>query len=172
MRSDFFSRRIAAPFGVPFFLRLLFGGLLCASLAVSAADDVTTQVLAGSDFKSAHDALIETIEAEGLVVSAVVPFNGMLVRTAKDLAQEASPFAEAEIVQFCSSLLAWQMVTEDPAQLSLCPLSIAIYAKTVEPGKIMLAYRSPGRGSPARAKGDDLLRRVVARAAELARMRW
>lgn len=172
MLSDFFSRRIAAPFGVPFFLRLLFGGALCASLAVSAAEDVATQMLAGSDFKSAHDALIETIEAEGLVVSAVIPFNGMLARTAKDLAQEASPFAEAEIVQFCSSVLAWQMITEDASQLSLCPLSIAIYAKAVEPGRVMLAYRSPGRDSPARARGDDLLRRVVARAAELARLRW
>lgn len=172
MRSDFFSRRIAAPFGVPFFLRFFLAGLLCASLCASAADDVSSHLLVGSDFKSAHDALIETIEAEGLVVSAVIPFNGMLARTAKDLAQEASPFAEAEIVQFCSSVLAWQMVAEDAAQLSLCPLSIAIYAKAVEPGKIMLAYRSPGRGSPARAKGDDLLRRVAARAAELARLRW
>ena len=172
MLSKRFSRRIAAPFGVPFFLRFLMIGWFCASLSVSAAEDVSTQLLAGSDFKSAHDAVIETIEAEGLVVSAVIPFNGMLARTAKDLSHETSPFAEAEIVQFCSSVLAWQMITEDASQLSLCPLSIAIYAKVVEPGKIMLAYRSPGRASPARAKGDDLLRRVVARAAELARLRW
>lgn len=172
MLSDFFSRRIAAPFGVPFFLRLFFAGLLCASLSVSAADDVSKQVLIGSDFRSAHEALIEAIEAEGLVVSAVIPFNGMLVRTAKDLAQEASPFAEAEIVQFCSSILAWQMVTEDAGQLSFCPLSIAIYALEKEPGKVMLAYRLPGRDTPGRAKADDLLRRLAARTVELARLRW
>jgi uncharacterized protein (DUF302 family) len=133
---------------------------------------VATRVLAGSDFRSAHDALIETIEAEGLVVSAVIPFNSMLARTAKDLAQEASPFAEAEIVQFCSSILAWQMVTEDAGQLSLCPLSIAIYALAKEPGKVMLAYRFPGRGTPGRAKADDLLRRLAERTVELARLRW
>lgn len=141
-------------------------------MGVSAADDVATRVLAGSDFRSAHDALIETIEAEGLVVSAVIPFNSMLARTAKDLAQEASPFAEAEIVQFCSSILAWQMVTEDAGQLSLCPLSIAIYALAKEPGKVMLAYRFPGRGTPGRAKADDLLRRLAERTVELARLRW
>lgn len=173
MLSDFFSRRIAAPCGVPFFLRLFFAGLLlCVNPSVSASDDVSTRVLTGSDFRSAHDALIETIEAEGLVVSAVIPFNGMLARTAKDLAQDASPFAEAEIVQFCSSVLAWQMVAEEPGQLSLCPLSIAIYAMATEPGKIMLSYRLPGSGSPARAKADDLLRRLAERAAELARLRW
>ena len=153
-------------------MRLFFAGLLCVSLGVSAADDVATRVLAGSDFRSAHDALIETIEAEGLVVSAVIPFNSMLARTAKDLAQEASPFAEAEIVQFCSSILAWQMVTEDAGQLSLCPLSIAIYALAKEPGKVMLAYRFPGRGTPGRAKADDLLRRLAERTVELARLRW
>lgn len=173
MRSDFFSRRIAAPFGVPFFLRWLFAGLLIGlSIGAFAADDVSKQVLVGSDFRSAHDALIEAIEADGLVVSAVIPFNGMLARTAKDLAQEASPFAEAEIVQFCSSVLAWQIVAEDAGQLSLCPLSIAIYAMAGEPGKILLAYRSPGRDSPARAKADDLLRRLAARTAGLARLRW
>jgi uncharacterized protein (DUF302 family) len=173
MPSDFFSRQIAAPFGVPFFLRFIFAGMLfCGAAGVSAEDDVTKQFLASSDFQSAHDALIETVEAEGLVVSAVIPFNGMLARTAKDLAQGPSPFAEAEIVQFCSSALAWQMVTEEASQLSLCPLSIAIYAKADEPGKVMLAYRSPGRSSPARAKADELLRRLAERAAGLARLRW
>lgn len=172
MRSDFFSRRISAPFGVPFFLRFLFSGLLCLSLGATAADDVTKMHLTGSDFRSAHDALIETIEADGLVVSAVIPFNGMLARTAKDLAHEASPFADAEIIQFCSSVLAWQMVTEEASQLSLCPLSIAIYALASDPKTVMLAYRSPGRISEGRAKADDLLRRLTARAAELARLRW
>src|SRR5574343_1322446 len=155
MPSDFFSRRIAAPFGVPFFLWFFCLALWGAPDDVCAAEDVVTQVLIGSDFKSAHDALIEAIEADGLVVSAMVPFNGMLIRTAKDLAQEASPFVEAEIIQFCSSVLAWQMIAEDPAQLSMCPLSIAIYATATESGKIMMAYRSPGRASVARARGED-----------------
>lgn len=173
MPSKLSLRQLAAPFGVPFFLCCLLAGMLPGSGGSAlAADDVLKGGLPGSDFRSAHDALIETVEADGLVVSAVIPFNGMLARTAKDLSHEASPFADAEIIQFCSSVLAWQMVAEDAGQLSLCPLSIAIYTKAADPGRVMLAYRSPGRETPARAKADDLLRRLTERAAELARLRW
>lgn len=172
MPSKLSLRQLAVPFGVPFFLCCLLAGMLAGGGSALAADDVFKRGLPGSDFRSAHDALIETVEAEGLVVSAVIPFNGMLARTAKDLSHEASPFADAEIIQFCSSVLAWQMVAEDAGQLSLCPLSIAIYTKAADPGRVMLAYRSPGRATPARAKADDLLRRLAERAAELARLRW
>jgi uncharacterized protein (DUF302 family) len=152
--------------------------LLCLPLAAGlsqplwAAADVEQRLVVAADFTAAHEALVEAIEGEGLVVSAVIPYNRMLARTAGDLARTASPYAEAEIVQFCSTLLAWQLIEEDPAQIALCPLSIAIYVRRDEPGQVVLAWRMPGQGSAGRVKAGELLRRLAERATGLARQRW
>jgi len=165
-----------ASFGTPFLLRMAHWILLvfafCLIPDVFAADDVQTMVVVGSDFPSTREALIEAIEAEGLVVSASIPFNDMLARTAHDLARTASPFAHAQIIQFCSSVLAWQLLSEDVTQVALCPLSISVFATTAEPDKVILAYRLPGQATPARRKAESLLQRLVQRSAELARLRW
>ena len=167
---------LLAPFGAPFFLRsapcLLLGLACCLGSPALAADDVATKVVADSDFQATHEAVVEAIEAEGLVVSAVIPFNQMLARTAGDLGKAASPFAGAEIVQFCSSQLAWQLLEEDVSQIGLCPLSIAVYTTSAEPARVVLAWRGPGQGSAGRGRAEKLLRRLVDRAAELARLRW
>ena len=133
---------------------------------------MASKVVVGSDFRSAHDALVEAIESEGLVVSAVIPFNDMLTRTADDLARASSPLVNAEIVQFCSSVLAWQLLEEEASQIALCPLSIAIYVRRTDPDKVTLAYRLPGNATPGRIRAEKLLTRVVRRSAELARLRW
>lgn len=146
--------------------------ILGISADALAADDVARQQITGGDFQSAHDALIEVIEAEGLVVSAVIPFNRMLERTAAALDYQESPYVDAEVVQFCSSALAWQLITEDPGQLTLCPLSVVVYVLRGEPGKVVLAYRSPGRATTGRSRAEALLHRLVDRAAELARLKW
>lgn len=162
-----------APFGAPFFFRVLL--LVWALFGASAngwADELIVRTPLQGDFAAAHEALIESIEAEGLVVGTVLPFNRMLERTADALDKSASPFAEAEIVQFCSSVLAWQLVAEDPAQLAWCPLSVALYVEAGEPWKVTMAYRSPGRGSPGKAKADDLLRSLSQRVIKLTRLRW
>lgn len=170
------SYRLQAPFGAPFFLGLAQRLLLLAALsfapALRAADDIERLPVAGSDFRAVHEGLIEAIEAEGLVVSAVIPFNAMLARTGGDLGQGASPYAQAEIVQFCSSLLAWQLIEEDAGQVALCPLSIAVFALRGETERVTLAWRRPGQGSPGRLKAETLLRRLAERAAELGRLRW
>lgn len=173
LRQVFSSNLFRVPFGVPYFFILTFFLVaLGVSGGVVAADDVATRQITGGDFQSTHEALIEVIESEGLVVSAVIPFNRMLERTATQLDYAASPFVNAEVVQFCSSALAWQMITEDVSQLAMCPLSIVVYSTRAEAGKVVLAYRSPSRATPGRAKADDLLRRLVERAAELARLKW
>lgn len=176
MRQTLSSCKNLAPCGAPFFLRrvrrLLATLGCCICLGAAAADDVASTVVAGGDFQSVHEALIEVIEGEGLVVSAVIPFNQMLARTAGDLGRAASPFAQAEIVQFCSSLLAWQLLEEDPDQIALCPLSIAVYTTAADAGRVTLAYRRPGPGSAGRGRAENLLRRLVDRSAELGRLRW
>ncbi|MBU1365827.1 MAG: DUF302 domain-containing protein [Gammaproteobacteria bacterium] len=134
------------------------------------ADDTVLVTVSNSDFRTAHDGLVEAIESEGLVVGSILPFRDMLARTA--VGGGAIPYGEAEIIQFCSSLLAAELVREDPRQLTLCPLSIALYSLAENPTGIHLAYRSPGDSTAGRRRAESLLQRIVRRAAELARLRW
>lgn len=135
-------------------------------------EDVVATPVPGADFASTHEALIEAIEGEGMVVGAIIPVNAMLARTAGDLARPGSPYAAAEIVQFCSAALAWRMIEEAAEQLALCPLSVVIYASVAEPGRIVLAYRSPGDASAGRRQAEAVLRRLVRRTLDVARLRW
>jgi len=148
---------------------LLFLSLLCLSNA-SFADDTVVVKVANSDFRTAHDGLIEAIESEGLVVGSILPFRDMLARTA--VGDGTIPYGEAEIVQFCSSLLAAELVREAPAQLTLCPLSIALYTLAGNSSEIRLAYRSPGDSTAGRQRAESLLQRIIQRAAKLACLRW
>lgn len=148
---------------------LVFLSLLCLSLPAIADDAVVVRVGA-SDFRTAHDGLLEAIEGEGLVIGSILPFRDMLARTT--VGGSAIPYGEAEIVQFCSSVLAAELVSEDPAQLTLCPLSIALYSLVEDPSEIRMTYRSPGGSTAGRQRAESLLQRIVRRAAELARLRW
>lgn len=159
-------------FGAPNRASLFFlAFLLLVSLPVSSiADDAIVVRVSGSDFRTAHDGLIEAIESEGLVIGSVLPFRDMLARTV--VGGGTIPYGEAEIVQFCSSLLAAELVREAPAQLTLCPLSVALYTLAGDPSEIRLAYRSLGNSTAGRQRAESLLQRIVQRAAELARLRW
>lgn len=143
-------------------------GFLVLPAGTASGDEVRTLAVADAHVADVREAVIEAIESAGLVVSATVPFNRMLERTGEALGYGTNPYVEAEAVQFCSARLAWQLVTEDPSQLALCPMSIAIYATTAEPKVVRLAYRSPGPGTPGRQRGEQLLRELVEQAAELA----
>ena len=167
------SHLFRAPLGVPCFLRIFRLGLLLLWIGHGhAGDGVVSLAVEGSDFRATHEALVEAVEAEGLVVGAVIPFGRMLDRTAGAGEAVASPYAEAEIVKFCSAGIARQMVSEDPAQIAFCPLSVAIYVVAAEPDRVTMVYRATGGATPARAKADALLFRLVERAGELARLRW
>jgi len=170
----FSSHLFRAPFGVPFFLVILALAAWTLSFGhARAAESVVTVEIGGSDFQSAHDALVEAIEAEGMVVGAVLPFGDMLERTGRQARQgTAGPYRNAELVQFCSARLAHRMVDEDPGQIVFCPLTIAIYVTTADPSLVVMAYRVPGEETPARRQAGVLLARVVEQAARLARLRW
>jgi uncharacterized protein (DUF302 family) len=162
------SHLFGVPCGVPHFFWLLLVTLFISTPV--AADDTVVLRVTQSTFRAAHDGLIEAIESEGLVVGNVLPFRDMLTRTSRDVA--GIPYGEAEIVQFCSSLLAADLVREAPEQLTLCPLSIALYNLKDDAADIRLAYRSPGSATAGRQRAEALLQRIVRRAAELARLRW
>lgn len=150
-----------------FFLAFL---LLLGLSTPTTADDTVVVTVSNSDFRTAHDGLIEAIESEGLVVGSILPFRDMLARTA--VGGGAIPYGEAEIIQFCSSVLAAELVREDPRQLTLCPLSIALYTLVGKSSEIRLAYRSPGNSTAGRRHAESLLRGIIQRAAGLARLRW
>lgn len=120
-----------------------------------------------ADFQTAGESVREAIEGAGLVVTTVTHLNQMLVRTAGDLGKGKSPFVDAETIQFCSARLAWELVEESAMQVTFCPLSISVYSQVGVPGSV-IAWRSPGRESPARIRGDDLLRELAAKARLLA----
>lgn len=174
LRQVFCSHLLRAPFGVPFFFSALVALFLSGQAVAEEATppDIEIRQVIGSDFRATHDALVEAIEGEGLVVGAVIPFKQMLVRTEASRADVDMPYGEAEIIQFCSSGLAWQMIGEQASQLALCPLSIAIYSDIGKAEHITISWRSPGRSTPGRSKADDLLRRLVERTVRLARLRW
>jgi uncharacterized protein (DUF302 family) len=142
---------------------------LVVTLHATAAPDIPTQFVISSDFPLAREALVEVIEAEGLVVSAVIPFGAMLKRTGSALGKKGSPYAQLEIVQFCSARIAWLLVEEDVSQTALCPLSINIFSTVAEPDKVVFGYRSPGNLTPARLEATELLLKIVSRAVEVAR---
>ncbi len=169
----FSSHLFRAPLGVPFFLMVFAFMLVAFPGSPRAAEGIASTEIDGSDFQSAHDALVEAIEAEGMVVGAVLPFGEMLERTGKQAeGGDAGPYRHAELIQFCSAALAHKMVREDAAQIAFCPLSIAIYVPAANPSRVVVAYRTPGGGTPARTQAGDLLARLVSRAARLARLRW
>lgn len=142
---------------------LLVLGLFAAN--AMAASDIIAHPVAGSDFASARDAMIEAIEGEGLVVGAIIPFADMLVRTG---GESASPYRDAAVIQFCSSTLARQIVLEDPLQMAFCPMTVAIYVTKAQAEIVVIAYRAPPEGSAARRAAARLLEKLVGKAVELA----
>ena len=169
--SSLFRASCGAPAFFSIACWVLAALIFCQIPKAVAADDVRAIAVVNSDFSSAREALIESIEADGLVVSSLIPFGAMLERTASDLGKGASPYIDAEIIQFCSAHLARQLVEEAVAQIALCPLSIAVYRTRQAPEQVMYAYRLPGMGSAGRIGASRLLEKLVGRAIELARIR-
>lgn len=127
--------------------------------------DLVSLTLPTSDYERVRQALREAVEEQGLIFTPPNAFGEMLERTGKDLDQGESPYGQAEIFQFCSAVLSWQLVKEDPAQIGRCPLSIALYTLRQASGTVHLVYRSPGEGSPGLHQAGALLQRIVTRTA-------
>lgn len=146
-------------------LILSFWLLLAVSSGALATDLHSLKF--NADFQTTGEAVREAIEGAGLVVTAVIPLNQMLVRTAGDLGKGKSPFVDAETIQFCSARLAWELAEENAVQLVFCPLSLTVYSQPGVAGSV-ITWRSPGRDTPARIRGDDLLRALASKAHLLA----
>jgi uncharacterized protein (DUF302 family) len=123
---------------------------LCLAAAAAGAQPVVSYVKQGARFEEVRDDLRQAIESRGLVLDYQSHIGTMLERTGKDLGSGPSPFVDAQVLQFCSAAATRAMVQADPANVVLCPYSIAVYATRARPDQVVVSYRRPTRpGAPA-----------------------
>lgn len=148
-------------------LRLLLA-LLCLTLpGFARAGDLHTRPLATGDYPLARQVLVESIEDEGLVLSAISNFGEMLRRTDPDVGHGAGQrYIHAEVFAFCSVAVAAKLVLEAAERIAYCPLTIALFQESVT-APVRLAFRPPGGDSPGARAGLALLERLAARVEDL-----
>lgn len=117
--------------------------------------------LAGYELRDVRQALFDAIESQGLKVGTVLPFGQMLERGRQAAGVTQTVYRHAEIVQFCSAQVAWQLVLENPDFIARCPLAVAIYQPDSQPDKVVLVYRSPGEDVAGARDAGRLLQRIV-----------
>jgi uncharacterized protein (DUF302 family) len=149
------------------FLVALLASLCSAALAADPHPVVTYSKKA--QFDAVRDDLKLAIEAKGLVIDYHSFVNKMIERTGKDLGSTRKVYADAQAFVFCSAALSRKMMEADPANASMCPYSITVYASAQEPDKVYVAYRRPWRpdgsaASKAALKEVEALLDGIARA--------
>ena len=121
-------------------------------------------------FEDVRDDLKLAIEAKGLVIDYQSFVNRMLERTGKDVGSARKLYADAQAFVFCSAALSRKTMEADPANASLCPYSMMVYATAREPEKVFVSYRRPWRpdgsaASKAALKEVEALLEGIAREA-------
>jgi len=121
-------------------------------------------------FEDVRDDLKLAIEAKGLVIDYQSFVNRMLERTGKDVGSARKLYLDAQAFVFCSAALSRKTMEADPANMAMCPYSIAVYTTAKEPGKVHVAYRRTWRpdgsaASKAALKEVEALLDAIAREA-------
>ena len=96
-------------------------------------------------FEDVRDDLKLAIEGRGLVIDYQSFVNRMLERTGKDVGSARKLYADAQAFVFCSAALSRKAMEADPANASLCPYSIMVYAAAQDSGTVHVSYRRPWR---------------------------
>ena len=96
-------------------------------------------------FEDVRDDLKTAIEGKGLVIDYHSFINRMLERTGKDVGSTKDLYAAAQAFVFCSATLSRKTMEADPANVSMCPYSMVVYATAKEPKKVYVSYRRPWR---------------------------
>jgi uncharacterized protein (DUF302 family) len=121
-------------------------------------------------FDDVRDDLRTAIEARGLVIDYHAFINRMLERTGKDVGSARKLYVDAQAFVFCSALLSRKTMEADPANMTICPYSISVYATAAEPNRVIVSYRRPWRSddspaSKAALREVDALLDAIAREA-------
>ena len=147
-------------------MRRLTALLLAATAALAplpaGADGLRHVLIPAARYVDAREALVDAIEAEGLIPSPPSRFGDMLARTGPALGQDAVVYADAEVLHFCSARVAWQLARENPVNIAQCPLSMAIYTRPDETEQVHLAWRQTLGDSAGSRAADALLERIAA----------
>jgi uncharacterized protein (DUF302 family) len=107
-------------------------------------------------FEDVIDNIKMAIEERGMLVSGVLHISDMLNRTGPDLGY-GKVFEKAESVEFCSASLSHKMVQVAPENLTVCPFTIAVFAKAGQPGRLFVAYRRPQLLGKAEAVTHEII---------------
>lgn len=128
-------------------LRTLTLALLFTLCAVALAADPHPVVTYSkkAKFEDVRDDLKSAIESKGLVIDYHSFFNKMLERTGKDLGSTRKLYTNSQAFVFCSAALSRKMMEADPANASMCPYAITVYATAQAPNMVHVAYRRPWR---------------------------
>lgn len=137
-------------------MKRLIIGIACLSVLSPAFAQAPHPVVTYSNkaqFAHVRDDLKSAIEGKGLVIDYHSHINTMLERTGKDVGSARKLYADAQAFVFCSASLSRKTMEADPANVSMCPYAITVYATAQDPGTVHVSYRRPWRpdGSPASA---------------------
>lgn len=147
-------------------LRPLFAALALFTCAAAFADGIVEARITPSRYADAREALVDAIEAEGLIPSPPSVFGDMLSRTGPALGEDKPVYAQAEVLHFCSARIAWQMAKENPLNVAQCPLSMAIFTLPGDASTVRLAWRTAVGDSPGARAANALLARIARQTAD------
>ena len=140
---------------------------LC-SVAIAADPQPIVTYSKQAKFENVRDDMKLAIEARGLVIDYHSFINRMLERTGQDLGSAKKLYADAQAFVFCSATLSRRTMEADPANVSMCPYTMVVYATAQDPAKVYVSYRRPWRpdgsaASKAALKEVESLLDAVAR---------
>jgi uncharacterized protein (DUF302 family) len=112
---------------------------------------------AGFSFDEIDESVRMAIADGGMIVSGTLHVSEMLNRTGKDIGFDNDIFKRSEAVEFCSALISHKMAAVHPANITMCPFTIAIYELNAEPDVIYLAYRRVKLLGDGKKVEDDII---------------
>lgn len=145
----------------------LFAFVLALSPLLAYGADPVSEYQIEEEFNYVKEDLKAAIQGQGLLVSGELHVQEMLVRTAADLGFDASPYLQAESIEFCSAYVSHLMIQAHPVNATICPFTIALYVLAEEPDIVHVAYRNPvlvGDGASrdqAEAAIDEMMTTIV-----------
>ena len=139
-------------------LRLcLFLALTALALPANAADPAPVVTYSKqAKFDDVRDDLKAAIESKGLVIDYHSFIHRMLERTARDVGAAGRVYYDAQAFAFCSATLSRRTMEADPANVSMCPYTMVVYATAQEPDKVYVSYRRPWRPDGSAASKASL----------------
>lgn len=139
-------------------VRVLLLALLTALFtAVQAADpNPVVSYSKKAKFEEVRDDLKSAIEGKGLVIDYQSYVNRMLERTGKDVGSGRKLYADAQAFVFCSAALSRKTMEADPANVSMCPYTMVVYATAQAPDTVFVTYKRPWRPDGSAASKASL----------------